>query len=102
MDKQLSALLTLFLGILIYSCVTVIEEVITDVHLEIADPVLQNIYNFQDKAEVDSLFSYFEHPDPTYRYASAMAFASIQDSNALSKIHPLLSLIHISEPTRPY
>lgn len=90
MDRLLSAFLTLYIGIFIYSCVPVTQEVITDINLEITDPTLQKVYNFQDKAEVDSLYSYFEHPDPTYRYAAAMAFASIQDSNALAKIHPLL------------
>ena len=90
MDKYLSTYLVLVFGLLIYSCVPVQEEVITEVTMDISDQTLQKIYDFQDKATLDSLYSYFEHPDPTYRYASAMAFASIQDSNALEKIYPLL------------
>jgi len=51
---------------------------------------LQKIFDFQDKAEVDSLYTYFTHANPGYRYASAMSFASIQDSNALVQLQPLL------------
>ena len=90
MDRYFSAFLILVVSILIYSCVPVQEEVITDVELDNTDKILQKIYDFQDKGMVDSLYVYFGHADPTYRYSSAMAFASIQDSNALSKIYPLL------------
>ena len=90
MNKYTSHLLGLLAGFLIYSCVPVTEEVITDVELSPADPVLQNILGFQDKAQSDSLYTYFEHANPSYRYASAMAFASVRDSNALSNLHPLL------------
>ncbi len=90
MNKYTSYLLGFLAVLLIYSCVPVTEEVITDVELSTTDPVLQNILNFQDKTESDSLYAYFNHGNPTYRYASAMAFASVRDSNSLSRLNPLL------------
>ena len=90
MSRYSSYILILFFGLLLYSCVPVYEEVITDIDLQTDDSTLHKIFDFQDKAMVDSLYSYFTHANPGYRYASAMAFASIQDSNALVELRPLL------------
>ncbi len=90
MNKYTSPLLGLLAVLLIYSCVPVTEEVITDVDLSPTDKELQGIFDFQDRAASDSLYTYLNHANPSYRYASAMAFASIRDSNALSNLNPLL------------
>ncbi len=90
MNKYTSHLVGLLAVLIMYSCVPVTEEVITDVELSPADPVFQNIIDHQDKAQSDSLYTYFEHSNPGYRYASAMAFASVRDTNALAQLNPLL------------
>ena len=80
----------LFVFVLFYQCVPVKEEVITEVTLDLKDPVLQMIYNFQDKRQTDSLYAWIHHKNPTYRYAVAEAFASIQDPKSLDSLAILL------------
>ncbi len=66
------------------------EEKLTEVRIDFKDPLLQQIYDFQDQCEIDSLYTWFRHKNPTYRYAAAMAFASIQDKNGLDSLALLL------------
>lgn len=66
------------------------EERITEINFDLNDPLLQKVLSFQDRQQTDSLLTYFSHKDPTYRYASAMAFASWNDKAALSKLNSLL------------
>jgi cyclophilin family peptidyl-prolyl cis-trans isomerase/HEAT repeat protein len=84
--------LLIFLSFLVLfsQCVPFEEQVLTEVNLRLEDPVFQKIKTFQDEGLTDSLYPYFRHPDPTYRYAAAMAFASIQDSTALDSLAWLL------------
>ncbi len=80
------------LSILIFSqCVPFQEEILTDINLDIQDPILQKIHSFQDEQNVDSLYLYFRHKDPSYRYAAAMSFASTRDSSALDSLAVLLN-----------
>ena len=90
MNKLIYPLLGLLAIVLVYSCIPVTEEVITDVELSPADPIFQKILNFQDRAMSDSLSTYLNHNNPSYRYASAMAYASLRDSQSLTYLHPLL------------
>ncbi len=71
-------------------CVPIKEEIITDINLDIKDKRLQNVFSLQDQGLSDSLYTYFSNLDPTYRYASAMAFASNRDTNAISRLAFLL------------
>lgn len=73
---------------LIVACVppTQYEGVSTN----LSDPVLQIIHDLQDRQSVDSLYDYFRAENPSYRYAAALAFASIQDSTALDSLAVLL------------
>lgn len=57
---------------------------------DLSDPMLQTIHNLQDRQSVDSLYDYFRDENPSYRYAAALAFASIQDSTALDSLAILL------------
>ncbi|MCB0661738.1 MAG: peptidylprolyl isomerase [Saprospiraceae bacterium] len=84
--------LLIFLSFLVSftACVPFEEQVLTEVNLKLDDPVFQKIRNFQDQGLVDSLYPYFRHDDPSYRYAAANAFASIQDSTALDSLAWLL------------
>jgi cyclophilin family peptidyl-prolyl cis-trans isomerase/HEAT repeat protein len=73
-----------------WSCLPPSEKVLTDIHLDMADPLLQKIHNFQDEHLVDSLYPFFRHEDPTYRYLAALAFASIRDAGANDSLALLL------------
>lgn len=90
MNKSILAIL--LLNIIFFSqCVPPEEEVLTEVNLNFKNKTLQKIYNFQDKQILDSLYTYFRHKDPTFRYASVMAFASIKDETALDSLYPMLN-----------
>lgn len=66
------------------------EPVLTEVRSGWNDPELLRLSAFQDRQLSDSLYSYLNHSDPTYRYAAAMAFASIQEAAAFDSLLPLL------------
>lgn len=67
------------------------EEKLTEVKLDLKDLVIQKIYNFQDQRNTDSLLLFFDHKDPSYRTASAMAMASVQDIKAIEDLAILLN-----------
>lgn len=78
------ALRTLFIFsiviILIQSCVPPEKVELTDININLNDSLYREILSYQDQRLTDSLIQYLNHDDPTYRYASVMAFASIQDT----------------------
>lgn len=84
--KILLGLLILF----IHSCVPYTEEKFTEIRIDFNDPEYRKLYGFRDRQQTDSLLSYFNHPDPTYRYGAAMAFGSIQDPDAVESLAFLL------------
>lgn len=55
-----------------------------------ADPTLVKIADFQDRRLSDSLYTYFNHKNPTYRREAALAFASVQDTFAIEQLGVLL------------
>ena len=81
----------LFLFLFTFSCVPPKTEILTEINLDINDPQLQKIYSFQDEGRIDSLMLFFEHEDPTYRYAAAMAMGSVRDVAVLTDLSTLLS-----------
>lgn len=74
----------------LFSCVPYEEEQLTDVTLNLQDSLLQRLYTFQDEQVSDSLITFFQHKDPTYRYAAALAFGSFKDKVALDSLVTLL------------
>lgn len=54
------------------------------------DATAQEIYQLQDARNIDSLLFYLRDADPSYRYAAAMAFASIKDSAVVEQLGQLL------------
>ena len=81
----------LFLSLLLlYQCMPYQEEKITEINYDLKDPLVQKIVSLQDEQIIDSLYPYFRHKDPTYRYTAALAFASIKDSTALDSLAILL------------
>ncbi len=59
-------------------------------YVDFTNPGIQQLYDLQDRGMTDSLLPYFRHYDATYRYLSALAFASIKDSAAVDSLIPLL------------
>jgi len=77
--------------LLMTQCVPAGNTPLTDVNLDFKDPVYRQIYSFQDQLKTDSLIPYFQHRDPSYRYAAALAFASNRDKKAVRELTKLLT-----------
>jgi cyclophilin family peptidyl-prolyl cis-trans isomerase/HEAT repeat protein len=75
----------------LFGCKPAEEEQAGEVQFNLADPVVREIYAHQDHQRADSLLVWFKHENPTYRFAAAMAFASIKDSAALGYLTGLLT-----------
>ena len=88
--NKLHLLSSLFCMFLFAQCIPPTEEVITDINIDFKDKTLQRLYIFQDRQASDSLFQFLRHKDPTYRYMSAMSFASLKDPRALDSLEILL------------
>ncbi|NBC09133.1 MAG: hypothetical protein GVY26_18230 [Bacteroidetes bacterium] len=74
-----------------WGCVPPSDEIITDIRLEVDNPTFQKIATFQDQQLVDSLYPYFRHRDPSYRFLAARAFASIRTPRATDSLATLLA-----------
>lgn len=90
MRKSLFCLLTV-LSLLIISCVPESKKILTEIDINADDPVFQKIMQHQYAEEIDSLLSYFNDENPTYRFLAARAFASFQDPQALDSLNILLN-----------
>lgn len=55
------------------------------------DDTLMVIYNHQTARSTKEIISFFANPNPTYRQASAMAFASVQDTTVADTLASLLN-----------
>lgn len=66
-------------------------EELTDVRIDLKDTVVQRIYTLQHEQQSDSLLTFFNHRNPTYRYLAAQAFASIRDESVLDTLASLLN-----------
>lgn len=86
---QLSCLLALITIML--ACVPPTNEVITDVNISSSDPVYQRLYNHQDAQTVDSILTFFNHPNPAYRLTAVNALASVQSEDALDSLVLMLA-----------
>lgn len=91
MFRKLQYLLLLPLLLAFISCRPLTEEKLTEIDWDFSDPEVVKLYNWQDRQNLDSLLLYFNHPNPTYRYGAAMAFASFQEKKA---IDPLIALLN--------
>lgn len=60
------------------------------VSVDLRNPVVQQLYNWRDQQRSDSLLRYLNAPNPTYRYLSALSFASIRDSAVVQQLASLL------------
>jgi cyclophilin family peptidyl-prolyl cis-trans isomerase/HEAT repeat protein len=80
-----------FLGLFFSQCIPITDQKITDVRVDLTDPILQKIHSFKDQRNSDSLVLFFDDPDPSYRYAAAMAMASVQDEDVIEDLAILLN-----------
>lgn len=67
--------------LLVWSCGSdpvELPETTTDFGLN--NPTVQEIFDLQDQRNARDLLVFFDHPDATYRYITALALASIQDT----------------------
>ncbi len=56
-----------------------------------ADTTLQQIYTHQDERNTAALLPYLSHENNTYREAATLAFGSVQDTNVIEQLAPLLN-----------
>lgn len=56
------------------------------------DAGVQRLLQLQDRQALDSLYGFFQHEDPTYRYYAVLAMASVGDSSSsVERLVPMLS-----------
>ncbi|MFK8105296.1 MAG: peptidylprolyl isomerase [Saprospiraceae bacterium] len=82
--------LLVFVAIYFVQCMPYEEKKLTNVNLDVNDLLYQRIYTLQDEQKVDSLYPYFHHKDPSYRYLAATAFASLKKKEGLDSLSRLL------------
>jgi len=76
---------------LMHSCVPKTESIKTQVNTNLSDPILQEVFDLQDRHSMDSLYGYLKHSDPSYRYYAALAFGSIKDAACLDSLYLVLN-----------
>ena len=81
------------LMLIISSCVPPSNEIITDINITNSDPLYQRLYNHQDRQNVDSVLTFFDHPNPTYRLTAVKAMASMQSDVAIDSL-----VIRLADP----
>jgi cyclophilin family peptidyl-prolyl cis-trans isomerase/HEAT repeat protein len=74
------------------ACIPPSEEKMTDVKVDLKDPFFQRIHNMQDRAQLDSLYTFFRNPNPTYRYLAASAFGSVKGTDTVALLTAIDSL----------
>ena len=72
------------------ACLPPSNEIKTDITLEFSDATFKKIREFQDRQQIDSLYPFFRHDDPTYRYFAALAFGSIKSAQTIDSLAVLL------------
>ncbi len=87
-------LLALLCSLFFTQCVPYEEEKLTEINWDLQDPVLQRLYNAQDRQETDSLLAFMRHRDPSYRYAAALAFGSIKKISKPAVEDSLIQMLH--------
>ena len=75
----------------IISCVPASDEVITEVNYDLSNEEIRKAYDYQDSQMLDSILSFTSHKDPSFRFQTANAFASIESSTAIDSLVKLLS-----------
>jgi len=82
----------IILGLLliVIGCVPETTQILTDVKVDINDPIVKDILRYEILQQRDSLAVYASHEDPTYRYLVAKAFSSFRTDTALPILDSLM------------
>lgn len=88
MKYTITAIACLFL--LVSACKQDTNKVKELIEVNLEDPVVQLIFNYQNERKTDILLTYLTVPNPTHRYLAAMAFGSVQDTAAIKDLADLL------------
>lgn len=83
--------LVLITALTLVRCVPPEKEVDRDTDFQLDDPIVRQIFQYQDKRLSDSLIAFFSHKDPAYRFLAVRAFGSIQDSMVLDTLIGMLN-----------
>ena len=89
-QKYLIAIIALAF-VCISACVPAFKKEINVVEYSVDQAEIQKLINFQDKQVADSIYPYFRHDDPAFRYLSALAFASYKEPEAIDSLATLLT-----------
>lgn len=73
------------------SCMPKEKQPVRQIRLGWEDPAVRAILDLQDRRNLDSLYTWFSHEDPTYRYYAVEAMASVGDSTSVPRLVPLLA-----------
>lgn len=84
-------LLILIASMLLTSCVPESKKILTEVELDVRDKTFQSITDHEYNRNFDSLYYYLRSENPTYRFLSARAFASLQSEDALDSLYNILN-----------
>ena len=91
MFKNTTFLTLSFIVFWFSACMPYQEEQLTEVNPDSRDSICQQIFTFQDEQNAAALYPYFHHKNPTYRYLSVLAFASIKEEKAIDSLVVLLN-----------
>lgn len=86
---HLGTLLILYL--LFSGCLPPEKQAVKQIRFGFEDNTTRQIYDLQDRQSLDSLYVFFHHEDPTYRYYAVLAMASVGDSMSIDSLVPLLT-----------
>lgn len=67
------------------------KEEYSGIAIDFNDKQIQTIYNLQERQSTDSLLTFFQHENPTIRYVTALAFASLKDRKGIDSLAHLLT-----------
>lgn len=84
-------ILSILVMVFLASCVPANDEVITTVSYDLSNAEIKRAYDNQDRQMLDSILSYTSHNDPSFRFITANALASIKAPTALDSLVKLLS-----------
>lgn len=90
-NKVWSILYSIIFLCLVVSCKPTSNSVKGTIEVDLEDPVVQQIFNFQNKRNTKALLPYLTVENPTHRYLSALAFGSIQDTSVIDNLATLLN-----------
>lgn len=79
------------ISVLFFACLPPEAKQVKTIRVGFTDEVTRRIYSLKDQLKRDSLYPYLHADDPTYRYYTAMAMASMGDSLVIDSLKGLLS-----------